>query len=268
MRKQTTFIIIPHNRKEVKTISVSSTTLWIAIIALLIVAVIIIYSVFNYSNLLLKARRVDALKRRNEKLEEEHRKILELEERLAFLQKEDDKIRAMLGIDKNLSKYDPSKVNDYYKVSTVLTEDTSGKTKLEKERSPEMAALFAKKEESMRYIPYALPLSGWVSRGFSKEHSGIDIVAPIGTPITSTANGVVTFSGWDDKYGNLAVISHGDVETFYGHNYRNIVKEGDSVERGDIIAFLGSTGKSTGPHLHYEIRVKGTKVDPFNFVLK
>jgi len=95
-------------------------------------------------------------------------------------------------------------------------------------------------------------------------HEGIDIVVPYGTPVRSAGDGVVSYAGYAPGYGNLVIVRHsGDVETWYGHLSRISVKVGQSVKKGAQLGRAGSTGHSTGPHLHFEVRVKGRSVDPF-----
>lgn len=104
--------------------------------------------------------------------------------------------------------------------------------------------------------------------GRTKMHEGIDLSAPSGTPIRAPGNGVVSFSGRRNGYGNTVQINHAfGYATLYGHCSRLLVKEGDTVQRGQIIALVGSTGASTGPHLHYEVSVEGTKVAPDGFLI-
>ena len=98
-------------------------------------------------------------------------------------------------------------------------------------------------------------------------HKGIDIAATRGTPILATASGKVTFAGWSSGYGYLVKIDHGNgVETYYGHCSKLYVSAGDTVEAGEEIAAVGSTGNSTGNHLHFEIRLNGNQVNPESFV--
>ena len=127
--------------------------------------------------------------------------------------------------------------------------------------------------------PTILPVYGTVSSDFGFRttvfvprvhmHHGIDIAAPSGTPILATGGGTVVFSGWHDGgYGFMVIIDHGiGIETLYAHNSRNLVRVGDEVERGQRIALVGSTGRSTGPHVHYEVLVDGVPVDPNQFFL-
>ena len=98
-------------------------------------------------------------------------------------------------------------------------------------------------------------------------HSGIDIGAPRGTHIVAAESGTVILSGWHGGFGQTVIIEHGDgITTLYGHNSRNLVSVGDWVNRGDVIAHVGSTGFSTGPHLHFEVRRNGNHVNPNPFL--
>ena len=98
-------------------------------------------------------------------------------------------------------------------------------------------------------------------------HPGIDIANSYGTPIAATADGEVVESGWNGGYGKMIRIDHGNgISTVYGHNSSNLVDVGTAVKKGDIIAYMGSTGYSTGPHVHYEVRVNGNAVNPANFL--
>lgn len=100
-------------------------------------------------------------------------------------------------------------------------------------------------------------------------HKGMDIAAANGTPIKVAANGTVTFSGWMSGYGNLIIVSHSNgIQTYYGHCSKLYVSVGKEVKAGDVIAAVGSTGDSTGNHLHFEIRKNGVQVNPALYVYK
>lgn len=104
-------------------------------------------------------------------------------------------------------------------------------------------------------------------RGRSAMHAGIDLAGPVGTPIYATADGVVARSGRAGAYGNLIEINHGQgIQTRYGHMSRLIARAGQRVKRGDLIGLMGSTGRSTGSHLHYEVRIDGRAVNPIPFM--
>lgn len=106
-----------------------------------------------------------------------------------------------------------------------------------------------------------------ISRGKSEFHSGLDIANSTGTEIKAVADGVVEFSGWQDSYGNVVYIKHDDTyTTIYGHNSKLLVRKGDAVKKGQIISLMGSTGRSTGPHCHFEIRVNNKAVNPLDII--
>ncbi len=128
-------------------------------------------------------------------------------------------------------------------------------------------------------INWQMPISGRLSSNFGmrfhpidrkmKFHTGIDIAAPKGTPIKVAADGIVKFAGRKDGYGNVVVVAHADgTETVYAHASEIFVKEGQTVGGGTIVAAVGSTGKSTGPHLHFEVLQNGERIDPKRFLAK
>lgn len=99
-----------------------------------------------------------------------------------------------------------------------------------------------------------------------KFHQGMDFTAPTGTEVFATGNAKVSFVGWKQGYGNTVILDHGfGYQTLYAHLYKALVRKGQKVRRSDIIALVGNTGKSTGPHLHYEVRLNGRPVDPRNY---
>ncbi len=153
-------------------------------------------------------------------------------------------------------------------------------------RANSLAASFAEvkdtlahNQEKLARIPSIMPTAGWLSSAFSRSrfhpilhyarpHEGIDVSAPMGAPIVAPAAGTVTMVGRENGYGNVLEIDHGDgIVTKYAHCSRIVVREGQHVKRGQQIANVGSTGLSTGPHLHYEIHVNGRVVDPLTYVL-
>jgi len=125
--------------------------------------------------------------------------------------------------------------------------------------------------------PKGSPVVGMISSHYGQRehprsgeenfHSGIDISSSPGNPVKATADGIVSFSGWSGGSGNLVVLEHGHgFSTFYAHNRSIPVKVANKVKRGDIIGYVGSTGYSTGPHVHYEIWKDGKSIDPVNYL--
>ena len=114
------------------------------------------------------------------------------------------------------------------------------------------------------------PISGIITCRFGSRgngHRGLDIAAPNGTPIKAAAGGTVTTAGWNNSYGYMIIISHGNgVQTVYGHCSQLSVSAGQAVSQGQVIGKVGSTGNSTGPHLHLEVRINGVLQNPQNYV--
>jgi murein DD-endopeptidase MepM/ murein hydrolase activator NlpD len=128
----------------------------------------------------------------------------------------------------------------------------------------------------MNATPSLLPIAGWISSGFGyrhnpydgryRLHAGIDIAADPGTPVRAPADGVVIYSGYREGYGKAVVLDHGyGIRTLFAHNSVLFVNNGTRIKRGEIISKVGSTGHSTGPHLHYEVRKNGVPVNPATF---
>lgn len=132
---------------------------------------------------------------------------------------------------------------------------------------------FSNDQYKLDHTPSVNPAQGKLTSGFGyridpflhcpKMHTGIDIANAPGTAIQASADGVVSFTGWLSGYGNTVKIDHGNgIQTLYGHLDKFCVRQGQEVFRGEVIATMGNTGRSTGPHLHYEVRVGGKPVNP------
>lgn len=128
-------------------------------------------------------------------------------------------------------------------------------------------------DDAAHTVPSIWPAAGYVSSPYglrfdgTEFHQGIDIAAEMGTPIVATADGVVTAAGWNGGYGNMVDVDHGGgIVTRYGHASALAVTVGQRVRRGEVIAYVGSTGHSTGPHVHYEVRVDGQPVNPAGYL--
>jgi murein DD-endopeptidase MepM/ murein hydrolase activator NlpD len=142
-----------------------------------------------------------------------------------------------------------------------------------------LEAQFSRRSELIATTPTVWPVHGVVNSGFgvradpftgeSAYHEGIDISTPRSEPVLATADGVVARSGWAGEYGKAIEIVHGDrYETLYGHLEETLVAEGQRVRRGDRVGRVGSSGRSTAPHLHYEVHVDGRAVNPLEYILE
>lgn len=152
-------------------------------------------------------------------------------------------------------------------------------TLLAEQKLQDLYELLIDQKTFLAALPTRKPAIGYFTSGFGirknplgervKMHEGLDIANHPGTPVRATAFGVVKFAGLKPGYGRTVVIDHGyGLETLYGHNRAVLVKKGEKVLRGDRIAQMGSTGRSTGPHVHYEVHVHGIPVDPLSYILE
>ena len=143
----------------------------------------------------------------------------------------------------------------------------------------ELDNFFKNQKSLLSSTPSIWPIRGWVTSGFGfrkspftglrEKHEGWDIAARNGSPVRTTADGVVVVEGREYGYGNLVEIDHGyGLVTRYGHNSKHLVKVGDRVKRGQVVVLVGNTGRSTGPHLHYEVLLNGVPVNPKNYILE
>lgn len=151
-------------------------------------------------------------------------------------------------------------------------------SELESQSVEELFEVLKGRRLQLAATPSILPVNGWVTSHFGYRidpftggrgfHRGMDIAARTGTPIVAPAQGVVSFAGKFGSFGNTVKIFHGyGISTLYAHADDLLVRSGQRVNRGDVIATVGSTGRSTGPHLHYEVHVHGVRVDPRKYVL-
>ncbi|MDD2432002.1 MAG: M23 family metallopeptidase [Firmicutes bacterium] len=135
----------------------------------------------------------------------------------------------------------------------------------------------AKLKYDQDHTPNIWPAKAYISSAYGwrnhpilnerKRHTGVDIGVLKGTPVKATADGIIKKAGWVTGYGILVQIDHGNgIDTLYGHLSRSVVKKGDVVKKGQLIAYSGNTGVSTGDHLHYEVRVNGRDVNPLNYL--
>jgi len=143
----------------------------------------------------------------------------------------------------------------------------------------ELDEFFKEQSSLLSHTPSIWPARGWVTStfgyrrspftGLREMHEGLDVATQLNSPVIAPANGIVIRVGYHRGYGNLVEIDHGyGVVSRFGHNSKNLVKVGQKVKRGDTIALVGNTGRSTGPHLHYEVALNGVPVNPYRYILE
>jgi len=181
------------------------------------------------------------------------------------------------GLKLDTSKNVTGSDRDLVRLSENL-DNLLARSRLQKKSLAEIYDKLNEKNYLRNRTPSIVPVQGWFLSGFGyrvdpftgivKLHEGLDIVAPMGTPIVATADGVIKFAGNFDGFGLTVEIDHGyGFITRYAHCQRIKSAVGMEVRRGDIIAYVGSTGRSTGPHLHYEVRISGNPVNPLDYIL-
>ena len=165
-----------------------------------------------------------------------------------------------------------------YATLSIRIDRTVKEAKLREQDVLELYQTLVERQSLLNATPSMKPVHGWYTSHFGyrvgpfsgrpEMHRGLDIAAPLGTPVYSPAHGVVSYVGYEPGYGKIVSIDHGyGVKTRYAHNSQVFVILGQKVQRRTPIATVGSTGKSSGPHLHYEVRVHGVPVDPINYIL-
>jgi murein DD-endopeptidase MepM/ murein hydrolase activator NlpD len=264
--------------------------------ATLVFAFIIVYLAYTY----LDSPKEKTLKREISEMQLQYdllnKKLDQMSSVMADLQDRDDNIYRVIfeaePIPKSIRQAGSGGINKYrdlmnYDNGQLMASASANLDQIRKElyiqskSYDEISLLIKKKEEVLASIPAIQPISDrqltHIASGFGmridpiykipKMHEGLDFAAPVGTPIHATGNSTVSVVEYGDRgYGNNVILSHMvGYQTHYAHMSKIIVREGQQVKRGDIIGYVGSTGKSTAPHCHYEVIKNGVKIDPINF---
>lgn len=299
-RREYTLMVVPHHGQAVRSIRVPIIAVKYAISALCLIMVFMVGSFINYHYTVSAA---STEKVELEKLRENNgnqvKQIEQLAKTTANLQSDMERLNSLdAELRRIVNNEDTANTSRAGLVRPSATYDGQGGPRIQPDISDientvnDLQAAISVRERSLEELkqqllakrarqaatPSIWPTSGDVTSRFgwrsspggwgSEYHPGIDIANSIGTPIMATADGEVTRSSdAGDGYGRMVQIDHGNgIVTIYGHNSQLLVRVGQVVKKGDVIAYLGNTGYSTGPHCHYEIRVNGTAVNPATFL--
>lgn len=226
-------------------------------------------------------------------------KLQALEEDVGRVQRFDAKLRVLLNVDTDLSGQESDSypagssgvtglLNDagylarhrdlYARRLHSLLDELSSNILLEEVEQQTLVSIMRTGKDSLQSTPSIWPAKGFLSSGFGWRrspfsgartmHTGLDIANRVGTPVSAPARGSITFSGNDGAYGICITIDHGNgVVTRYAHLSKSLVKAGDYIQRGEVVGAIGNTGRSTGPHLHYEVLLNGMHVNPMRYIL-
>lgn len=217
---------------------------------LLFVGLILFFSF--YGQILVRASQASDLMKENQELKRYKYKLGLLEDNMKETRKLVSRISSLAGVDFEIPELPPD--------SVIFAKMLENKP-----------AVLERSQDIDLNVPDGLPVEGFITRGFSVEgddyHPGVDIAGEVGTPILATAAGVVSFVGVDSVYGKMVIIDHENgLSTVYGHNSEILVEVGQEVLVGSRIALMGNSGRSTAPHLHYELRKDGKPVNPLKFM--
>lgn len=251
-----------------------------ALLALLCLAGVV-FGIVTYLRVARLALQTDRLKNENEFLRHENAKVLQLQKTLYEMEEIDFRLRTMAGLRVGAEVEGSSEESipkDQVVQHVAQRGDQSLPVHMKVRTHADVGALDSSdwSETTSRTRPNLWPVQGWVTAEFNlstgplgRKHTGIDIAAPTDTPVKAAADGIVIFVGWTEDLGHLILIQHDSVfSTRYGHNSRVLVHQGEKVRRGQTIAFVGSSGRSSAPHLHFEIWKDGRPVNPRWLLLK
>jgi murein DD-endopeptidase MepM/ murein hydrolase activator NlpD len=285
-----TLIVVPHAKARFRKFQVSvRLTRWVlaslAVLALALVGILVHYTMIS-----VEVAEMTRLRGENLALATKARAYEEnagrLQARVLTLQNVVTKLGLMAGVEKSLPDAAVGGVGGLSSLETAAPsvdiaaslEGIDHTVSALTEKSTRLQAFFEDQQELLAATPSIWPVRGYLSAAFGNRkdpftgmpdfHPGVDISTPRGTKILSPADGVVVFVGRKRGYGNAIVVNHGyGVVTRYGHLDGPNVKNGQRVRRGDVIGFVGSTGRSTAPHLHYEVWVNDQLRNPIEFIL-
>lgn len=248
--RRLSFIIVPHGDLETRTYEISYGRLKVLLGVGVVLLLVFVVMVASWWFIATQAARVPGLERELSALEQERAQVAQLAQDLAQAEEQYERVRNLLGVE---------------------AQDAGEEVALPPLREIGPGGVVSEVPESNRPSSWPLARAGFITQRRqvtdAGSHPGLDIAVPADSYIRASASGVVRDAGVDDVYGRYILIDHGNgLESMYGHASRIFVRTGDPVERNEVIGLSGSTGRSTAPHLHFEIRQDGQAVDPLGFV--
>ena len=256
-------MIIPHEEGGVRSVRVPYVVVQVVVGVVLLTGLAGLLFFLAYGRLALTAAEAERLEAENTRLRAVRGKIEELAQNLETSERAYRQIRELAGIRA------PS-ATDSAAAGGRRPSAAAGTLASPRPLDAEERALLGR---SLNAVPRLWPLTkkGFVTEEFggAEGHKGMDIAVESNTPVLAAADGIVVAAGTDSIYGNYVIVQHdASTQTLYGHNALNFVADGDLVHQGDIIAQSGNTGRSTAPHLHFEVRKNGAEVDPRSYLKK
>lgn len=285
--KKFTILVIPEGSHRVRRFGVKRSLLNGVACGLVLFLLGLSALVFDYVRTNLDQSEFARLQVENREQRDEMRRLVvkleDLRKEMVVLAQNDAKVRVMAKLSRpkgdsltGVGGPGSDDLNQEYSDIQRRIDDLRHQIDLQRESQEEIQGFLNDQRSLLAAKPSGVPVKGWTTSGFGmrrdpfngrrKMHEGYDIAARTGTPVTATADGIVSQSKTVPGYGKMVVIDHGyGYRTYYGHNSKNYVKVGQRVKRGDRIAAVGNTGRSTGSHVHYEVRLNGVPVNPKKF---
>ncbi|MFQ5649533.1 MAG: M23 family metallopeptidase [bacterium] len=274
-------LIVPEDNAEPYSLRIKTRVVKLLyVVTFILVAHIITGAVFywKYVSLASRNHRLIAF---NNQLQEDNKRVIALADQFYTLEREYQKVRSLLGVEnrgQTLENLDesPDAAGLFDNIMpAVRMENASRPNLFERKGRYLLTPKKSKLHDYAENMPTLLPVKGILTQDFQKNawlgpkrHTGIDIVAKKGTVTRAAGAGTIIFANWTYDLGNLVIINHGNgVFSYYGHNQRILKSEKGFVKKGEPIALLGTSGKSSGPHLHFEIWKDGEPMDPKEYIL-
>ncbi len=266
-------MLVPSGGAKPRTIAFSRRGLWAFLAAASVVVLLVVFSVVVLVQLGWFSFTLARLERENARLKQEQGKVVRLEQELDRLGVVERKLLAMLGIDRGSAGRPGSSGGEAVAPGSGVYGARAG-AGTSAPAGPDVGTKQGVGGTGTaaytRSLPTLWPVLGEISRTFSYEgdgHKGLDIATPNGTQVRAAGDGTVEFAGRDDVFGLMIIINHGSgITTLYGHNSKLVVARGDEALRGQVIAYSGTSGRNSAPHLHFEISRYGRQVNPLTFL--
>jgi murein DD-endopeptidase MepM/ murein hydrolase activator NlpD len=289
LAKRFTILIIPEGSHQVRRFGVRSTVVKGVLAASVILVIGLAGLIADYVMTNLDHNELDRLQVENlSQREELHRLVVELEgvrQEMVILSQNDAKVRVMAKLsapkgDSIAGVGGPAREDDTNRDFNEIQQridEVRRQIDLRRESQEEIQGILNDQRSLLAAKPSGWPVKGWLTSSFGfrrdpfngkrKIHEGLDIAARTGSPVVATADGIVSSVKTEPGYGKMVTIDHGyGYRSLYGHNSKFSVKVGQRVRRGDQIASVGNTGRSTGSHVHYEVRLNGVPVNPQKYL--
>lgn len=287
--KRFTILIIPEGSHRVRRFSVRRSLVKGTLAATLVLALGLVGLIADYGMTSLDRNELQRLQVENhEQRDELHRLVVKLEDlrqEMVVLAQNDAKVRVMAKLsapkgDSLAGIGGPAKEEDVNRAFTEVQQridEVRRQIDLRRESQEEIQGILNDQRSLLAAKPQGWPVKGWLTSNFGvrrdpfngkrKMHEGLDVAARTGAAVVATADGIVSSVSTEPGYGKVVTIDHGyGYRTIYGHNSKFQVKVGQRVRRGDRIASVGNTGRSTGSHVHYEVRLNGLPVNPHKYL--